>query len=143
MPGSTAAVVNKVTGLTLMFSCEFCKISKNTFSTEHLQTTASCGILCLSMLILFRKPKKDSFTYLLYMFEFMFFRSSHEKLFYKTDAFWYRIRCSAKSIKDFSKSCSIIFSTPMALLKINIRTIIGSNTSDSWWLFLVSLKNSF
>ena len=24
-----------------MFSCEFCKISKNTFSTEHLGTTAS------------------------------------------------------------------------------------------------------
>ena len=24
-----------------MFSCEFCKISKNTFFTEHLQTTAS------------------------------------------------------------------------------------------------------
>ena len=24
-----------------MFSCEFCKISKNTFLTEHLRTTAS------------------------------------------------------------------------------------------------------
>ena len=24
-----------------MFSCEFCKISKNTFSTKHLRTTAS------------------------------------------------------------------------------------------------------
>ena len=24
-----------------MFSCEFCKIFKNTFSTEHLQATAS------------------------------------------------------------------------------------------------------
>ena len=24
-----------------MFSCEFCEISKNTFSTEHLGTTAS------------------------------------------------------------------------------------------------------
>ena len=24
-----------------MFSCEFCEISKNTFPTEHLQTTAS------------------------------------------------------------------------------------------------------
>ena len=43
---------NKVAGLwpvTLLrketlaqaFLCEFCKISKNTFSTEHLQTTAS------------------------------------------------------------------------------------------------------
>ena len=27
--------------LTRMFSCEFCEISKNTFFTEHLQTTAS------------------------------------------------------------------------------------------------------
>ena len=27
--------------LALVFSCEFCEISKNTFSTEHLQTTAS------------------------------------------------------------------------------------------------------
>ena len=24
-----------------MFSCEFCEISKNTFSIEHLETTAS------------------------------------------------------------------------------------------------------
>ena len=34
---------NKVSGLTLaqVFSCEFCKISKNTFLTEHLWTTAS------------------------------------------------------------------------------------------------------
>ena len=24
-----------------MYSCEFCEISKNTFSTEHLRTTAS------------------------------------------------------------------------------------------------------
>ena len=34
---------NKVAGLTLalVFSCEFCEISKNTFFTEHLWTTAS------------------------------------------------------------------------------------------------------
>ena len=34
---------NKVVGLTLaqVFSYEFCKISKNTFFTEHLRTTAS------------------------------------------------------------------------------------------------------
>ena len=31
--------LNKIAGLWL-FSSEFCKISKNTFSTEHLQTTA-------------------------------------------------------------------------------------------------------
>ena len=28
---------------TLVFSCEFCKISKNTFFTEHLWTTDSVG----------------------------------------------------------------------------------------------------
>ena len=27
--------------LAQVFSCEFCEISKNTFSTEHLWTTAS------------------------------------------------------------------------------------------------------
>ena len=27
--------------LAQVFSCEFCKISKNTFFTEHLRTTAS------------------------------------------------------------------------------------------------------
>ena len=27
--------------LTQVFSCEFCEISKNTFFTEHLRTTAS------------------------------------------------------------------------------------------------------
>ena len=34
---------NKVVGLTLaqVISYEFCKISKNTFFTEHLRTTAS------------------------------------------------------------------------------------------------------
>ena len=30
-----------------MFSCEFCEISKNTFFTEHLQTTASDYLLGL------------------------------------------------------------------------------------------------
>ena len=30
-----------------MFSCEFCKISKNSFSTEHIRTTASASILQL------------------------------------------------------------------------------------------------
>ena len=30
--------------LTQVFSCEFCEISKNTFFTEHLWTTASAGI---------------------------------------------------------------------------------------------------
>ena len=29
-----------------MFSCEFCEISKNTFSTEHLRTTPSEGYFC-------------------------------------------------------------------------------------------------
>ena len=33
-------VVKKET-LAQVFSCEFCEISKNTFSTEHLRTTAS------------------------------------------------------------------------------------------------------
>ena len=31
----------KKDALSQLFSCEFCKISKNTFSTEHLWTTAS------------------------------------------------------------------------------------------------------
>ena len=32
--------------LAQVFSCEFCEISKNTFSTEHLRTTASVYHLC-------------------------------------------------------------------------------------------------
>ena len=31
----------KIETLAQVFSCEFCEISKNTFFTEHLQTTAS------------------------------------------------------------------------------------------------------
>ena len=31
----------KKEALTQVFSCEFCEISKNTFLTEHLRTTAS------------------------------------------------------------------------------------------------------
>ena len=31
----------KTEALTQVFSCEFCEISKNTFFTEHLRTTAS------------------------------------------------------------------------------------------------------
>ena len=34
---------NKVAGLVQVFSCEFCKISRNTSFTEHLRTTASVG----------------------------------------------------------------------------------------------------
>ena len=33
--------LNKVAGLTQVFSFEFCEISKNTFSTEHPRTTAT------------------------------------------------------------------------------------------------------
>ena len=35
-----ACSVIKKESLAQVFSCEFCKISKNTFSTEHLRTTA-------------------------------------------------------------------------------------------------------
>ena len=33
-----------------VFSCEFCEISKNTFFTEHLWTTAS-GITCVTVYV--------------------------------------------------------------------------------------------
>ena len=48
--------------LTQVFSCEFCEISKNTFSTEHLQTTASSKrfLLFLKMTI-FRKKRRFVF----------------------------------------------------------------------------------
>ena len=40
---SQSLFFNKVTGLrpAQVFPCEFCEFSKNTFFTEHLQTTAS------------------------------------------------------------------------------------------------------
>ena len=34
--------------LAQVFSCEFCEISRNTFFTEHLRTTASCVFRTLS-----------------------------------------------------------------------------------------------
>ena len=40
--------------LALVFSCEFCKISKNTFSTEHPWMTASdfiCGVFFIFSII--------------------------------------------------------------------------------------------
>ena len=36
--------------LALVFSCEFCEISKNTFFTEHLQMTASEGVFIVGRL---------------------------------------------------------------------------------------------
>ena len=41
--GGTCNFIKKDT-LTQVFSCEFCKISKSTFFTEHLRTTASTFI---------------------------------------------------------------------------------------------------
>ena len=41
MPESQACNISEKETLTLVFSCEFCEISKNTFFTEHLWTTAS------------------------------------------------------------------------------------------------------
>ena len=39
----------KKESLAQVFSCEFCEISKNTFFTEYLQTTASeVGFICLN-----------------------------------------------------------------------------------------------
>ena len=39
--GLWPAIFFKKKALVQVFSCEFCKISKNIFSTEHPQTTAS------------------------------------------------------------------------------------------------------
>ena len=41
-----------------MFSCEFCKIYKNTFLTEHLWTTASewSNAPCFNPLIVWNNP---------------------------------------------------------------------------------------
>ena len=39
--GLRPATLLKKETLTQVFSCEFCEISKNTFYTEHLWTTAS------------------------------------------------------------------------------------------------------
>ena len=35
-----------------LFSCEFCKLSKNTFSTEHLWTTASERRYCIDNFVM-------------------------------------------------------------------------------------------
>ena len=55
--GNTCARVffNKVAGLTLaqVFSCEFCEISKSTFFTEHLWTTAFVFYVALFDIALF------------------------------------------------------------------------------------------
>ena len=40
---------NKDLPLAQMFSCEFYEISKNTFSTEHLRTTASIHLPLLNL----------------------------------------------------------------------------------------------
>ena len=39
--------------LAQVFSCEFCEISKSTFFTEHLCTTASAKTFCLQSAIVF------------------------------------------------------------------------------------------
>ena len=44
------ATLVKKGSLAQVFSCEFCEISKNTFSTEHLRTTAS-GIVKLNEVV--------------------------------------------------------------------------------------------
>ena len=41
---------------TQLFSCEFCKISKNTFFTEHLWTTASVFSLTMGCLLTLPRP---------------------------------------------------------------------------------------
>ena len=43
--------------LTQVFSCEFCKIFKNTFFTEHLLTTAFCKKLCKLLFFLTKYSK--------------------------------------------------------------------------------------
>ena len=64
---------NKVAGLACnfikketlaqVFSCEFCEISKNTFFTEHLWTTASDKMPLLFFLsLLAKEAKSDKFS---------------------------------------------------------------------------------
>ena len=45
VPGLKACNCIKKETLAQVFSCEFCEISKNTFFTEHLRTTASYNYL--------------------------------------------------------------------------------------------------
>ena len=51
--------------LAQVFSCEFCEISMNTFSTEHLQTTAS-GFISIILTQKLRKNLKKNKIYVNY-----------------------------------------------------------------------------
>ena len=59
-----ASAYNFIKKMTLarVFSCEFCKIFNNTFSTEYLQTTASVVILLIYWM------RKTTFLYVKFIF---------------------------------------------------------------------------
>ena len=50
--------LQKKEALAQVFSCEFCDISKNTFFTEHIRTTASVQIQNLYTLLAFLSRRK-------------------------------------------------------------------------------------
>ena len=60
------------------FSCEFSEISKNTFSTEHLRTTASVAI-CFYYIFVYLKRQKYSFADVLQNRCFWKFRKFHRR----------------------------------------------------------------
>ena len=77
------------------------------------------------------------------MFVFMCFRSNHEKLLYqmlfdiKTDVLQISVKSSVlvKLLYTYSSTKDKL------CLKYFTRKIIWKNTSNSWWLLLVFLKN--
>ena len=95
-----------------MFSCEFCKICKNTFSTEHLQTSGECFrfpvdmsrwfVHCSSGVV----PKELSESALVktYINDFLFGRAENEYLCYCVNfdvSRWFFILALLKGIVQF------------------------------------------
>ena len=78
------------------------------------------------------------------MFEFMCFRSSNQKLFYKIGNLWYRNRCSGKTLQKILALAKLLYSYSSAkdklLCKYFTRKIICKNTSNSSCLLLVILN---
>ena len=98
--------------LTQVFSCEFCKICKNTFSTEHLQTSGECFrfpvdmsrwfVHCSSGVV----PKELSESALVktYINDFLFGRAENEYLCYCVNfdvSRWFFILALLKGIVQF------------------------------------------
>ena len=128
VPGSQAFKIIKKEILVQVFSCEFCKISKDTFFTEHLRTTNF-----VTEMLIFRSSRSQ-----------MFFKIGVLKNFAVPEHLSHN-KVAGLLLQNTYVGCFWIFVAANTFLQLNIICIADSRTgycSGLLWKHELNLRSS-